>query len=236
LLAELKHDHIVRDSNFSGAGNQLATACEDGTVTIWDAQSGEPLSVPLKHSAKVHSVSFGPDGTLVATGCDNGMVSVWNWREGVRVCPDLVHTTGVYSARFSNDGRLLVTAAEGELRFWERFTGKQVSSPRYANINEPLLAINRSVQVAVASSSHAGAIRAPGLSSVFNLRELAALDGFRIARTKLSAFAEVLSGRRVELGGSTALTSDEWWQRWESVMEHQGLEHGSNDGVRSPDR
>jgi WD40 repeat protein len=217
LLAELKHDHMVRDANFSSSGERLVTASEDGTVTIWDAQSGKPLGAPLEHPAKVHSVDFGPEGKLVATGCDNGMASVWNWRLGVRVCPDLEHTTGgVYSACFSMDGRLLITAAEGELRFWERFTGKQVSSPRYANMNAPSLVINSSAQVAVASSSHAGAIRAPNLSSVFNLREVAVLDGFGIHPAELSTLAEVVSGRRVELGGSTALTSDEWWQRWDS--------------------
>jgi WD40 repeat protein len=218
LLAELKHDHIVRDANFSVTGEHLVTACEDGMVTVWDAQSGEPLAAPLKHSAKVHSVNFGPEGILVASGCDNGMASVWDWRQGARVCPDLVHTTGVYSVCFSADGRLLITAAEGELRFWERFTGRQVSSPRFVSMNEPLLVMNRSSQVAITSSSHAGAIQAPNLSSVFNLREVDVLNGFGVHSDELRALAEVLSGRRVELGGSTALTSDEWWERWESVI------------------
>jgi WD40 repeat protein len=223
LLAELKHDHMVRDANFSNTGNHIVTACEDGTVTIWDARSGKPLGVPLKHPARVHSAIFGPECKLVATGCDNGMASVWDWRRAVRVCPDLEHPSGVYSACFSADGRLLITAAEGELRFWERFTGKQVSSPRFANINEPMLVINPQAQVAIVSSSRAGAIRPPNLSSVFKLRELRALDGFGVNPNELRILAEVVSGLRVELGGSTALTSDQWWQCWESMIEGQDL-------------
>jgi hypothetical protein len=222
LLAELKHDHVVRDAKFSAAGDYLVTACDDGKVIIWDAQSGESLGATLEHPAEVHSADFGPEGRLVVTGCGNGMVNVWNWRQGVRVCPDLAHTTGVYSACFSGDGRLLITAAEGEVRFWERFTGKQVSSPRYGNIDEPLLLVNCSAQVAVASSSHAGAIQVPSLGSIFHLHELDTLEGFGIHSDDLRALGEAVSGRRVELGGSTALTSDEWWQRWESVIEHRG--------------
>jgi WD40 repeat protein len=228
LLAELKHDHIVRDANFSAKSDYLVTACEDCAVTIWDAQSGEPLTAPLKHPATVHSANFGPEGKLLAAGCDNGVVSVWNWRQGVRVCPDLVHTTGVYSACFGADGRLLITAAEGEVRFWERFTGQQVSSPRHANMNAPSLVINRKAQVAVASSSRGGAMHVPNLGYVFNLHELDELDVFGIRSDDLRTLAEVVSGRRVELGGSTALTTEVWWQRWESVIEYGALKHGSN--------
>jgi hypothetical protein len=87
-------------------------------------------------------------------------------------------------------------------------------------MNEPLLALNRRTRVAVAVSSRSGALEAPSLGTVFKLHELDALDGVRLDAKQLRIFAEVLAGRHIEHGGSTALTSDQWWQRWESVTEY----------------
>jgi WD40 repeat protein len=218
LLGELKHKNYVLDANFSTAGDYLVTACEDGIVNIWDARSCKAIGTPLKHPGKVNSATFDPSGEFIATVCSNRMVSVWDWRHSKRVCPDLEHTSNVYSASFNVDGKLLITAADNKVRFWERFTGRQVSSPRVVNTFTTLLVMNRKSQVAVVSSSRQSSVEPPRLASVYHTHELAPLDGLGFPSENLRTLAEIVSGRRIENGGSTALTSDQWWGRWE--MSH----------------
>ena len=52
---------------FSADGKQVAVACEDSAVRLYDAQSGEPLKTMSIHNGPVSEVAFSQDGKRIAT-------------------------------------------------------------------------------------------------------------------------------------------------------------------------
>ena len=57
---------------------QLAVAREDGAVTVFDAELGEPVVSLLGAQAAVESIDFSPDGRQLVAGAADGGVTIWN--------------------------------------------------------------------------------------------------------------------------------------------------------------
>ncbi|KFE71348.1 WD40 repeat domain-containing serine/threonine protein kinase [Hyalangium minutum] len=81
----LGHTHIVISWAFSPEGERLASASVDGTVRLWDLQTGE--SRPLQgHEGPVIRVAFSRDGRQVLSAGHDGTVRVW--RDDLPLEPD----------------------------------------------------------------------------------------------------------------------------------------------------
>ena len=79
---------------FSPDGSILASANSDGTVILWDAQTGDLLHKLEGHTQSVTSVSFSPDGRQLASGSwDNG-VFLWDVSSMLPIAPTAVEPRG----------------------------------------------------------------------------------------------------------------------------------------------
>ena len=67
---------------FSPDGNRLVSSSEDGTIKIWDAQTGQQLLTLKGHVAWVWSVAFSPDGKRIVSGSEDGTLKVWDTETG----------------------------------------------------------------------------------------------------------------------------------------------------------
>jgi WD40 repeat protein/serine/threonine protein kinase len=121
VLPPLHHDSAVFCAVFSPGGERIASASQDGKVTIWDAQSGQQLVQFRAHEKHARSVAFSPDGRLLATSSWDKTVKIWDVQTlaGERN-PSPLHTLhhhgGVWSVVFSPDGKRLASAGDRKVR------------------------------------------------------------------------------------------------------------------------
>jgi WD40 repeat protein len=63
---------------FSRDGRLLASAGRDGTVRLWDPESGRQQARLTGHTGTVATVAFSPDGRLLASACSDGTIRLWD--------------------------------------------------------------------------------------------------------------------------------------------------------------
>jgi len=131
------------DVAFSPDAKTLATVNADGSVWLWEADSGEAIKKLGTHTAGVSSVAFNHDGTLLASaglwsGCSigkpcspddmKGEIYLWDVESGERQAVIHAHVGGVWDIAFSPDGQMLATTAYDDnfVNLWDAETGESL--------------------------------------------------------------------------------------------------------------
>jgi WD40 repeat protein len=112
-----KHKVRITAIEYSSDGAAVVTASLDGTVRLWNAETGEDRHV-FEHSAPVESAAFSPDGRFVASASRDNTISLWNAETGARL--GSVPTTAIPNmVDFHPDGRLAAGLRDGRLLIFE---------------------------------------------------------------------------------------------------------------------
>uniref|UniRef100_A0A8C9YX51 Apoptotic protease-activating factor 1 n=1 Tax=Sander lucioperca TaxID=283035 RepID=A0A8C9YX51_SANLU len=91
----------------------------DGTVKMWDIESGEKLQDIQAHRGAILSCHVSPDGCLFATTSADKTAKLWQCESWQCVHTLSGHQDCVRSCRFSWDSRCLATGDDnGEIRLW----------------------------------------------------------------------------------------------------------------------
>ncbi|XP_056132484.1 apoptotic protease-activating factor 1 [Lampris incognitus] len=103
----------------SSSNTHLLSWSFDGTLKVWDMESGEKLHDIEGHQEAILGCHISPDGRLFATTSADRTAKVWRCES--RQCVHLLsgHQACVRSCRFSWDSRRLATGDDnGEIRLW----------------------------------------------------------------------------------------------------------------------
>jgi DNA-binding SARP family transcriptional activator/WD40 repeat protein len=120
---------------WSADGGRLARTDVDGTVTMWDSATWEPIATPPfgQAAGEAMAVSYSPDGRYVATVAEDGVVSLRDPDDG-NVISTLSAARNIVSLVdgspwFDADGSAMLTTFDGAVRLWDVASGVQIGDP-----------------------------------------------------------------------------------------------------------
>ena len=104
--------------SFSGDGQALATASDEGRCRLWDTATGRERLKTHDWPEWFTNAAFQPDGRTLAL-VDRDSVRLWNTRTGQSSTITPGHSLhGLRGARFSPDGQVLATFDDESVKLW----------------------------------------------------------------------------------------------------------------------
>ncbi|WP_407882752.1 WD40 repeat domain-containing protein, partial [Scytonema sp. NUACC26] len=120
------HTAAVRAIAISQDGITLASGGDDGTVKLWNFQTGRLLSSLSGHSTGVKSIAISPNGRTVVSGGVDGTVKLWDLQTGRLLRTLNGHKGGVTGLAIASNGRTLATGSLDIVKVWDLANGKQL--------------------------------------------------------------------------------------------------------------
>ena len=125
----LMHKDCVESAQFSPNGKLIASASDDNTLCIWDAENGNRLTRLKGHNDSVSYVAFSSDGSRIVSASDDGTIRNWDVKSGSCLQILIGHEDSVWSASFSPDGTSIVSASvDNTIRIWNAATGNCIKT------------------------------------------------------------------------------------------------------------
>ncbi|KAG8709822.1 hypothetical protein FRC11_005179, partial [Ceratobasidium sp. 423] len=117
------HSHVIQSLAISPDGSRIITGYSDGSLGIWDKQTGARVGELLVgHTDMVACVVFSPSGHLAASSSHDTTVRVWDIVGG-RQMPNPVlagHSGSVNTIAFSPDGLVIASGSSDKtIRLWD---------------------------------------------------------------------------------------------------------------------
>lgn len=76
------HTAPVNQTLFSPDGKWIATASDDQTIRLWNAEDGKIVRTLQGHSARVNQIAFSPDGKWLVSAADDNSLRRWQVDDG----------------------------------------------------------------------------------------------------------------------------------------------------------
>lgn len=116
------HTAPVTGIIFWAENSHVASSSLDGTIRIWNLNTGDQPTVVMEAGLPVRALAMSPNEGTIAAAHDDGSISLWSPQTGTRLQTlSGGHPLGsaVNALAFSPDGSLLASAGEGgEVMVW----------------------------------------------------------------------------------------------------------------------
>ena len=137
------HGNVVYHVAWSPDGKRIASASHDGTVQIWDANTGNNIQTYTGHrDSAVYNLDWSQKTGFIASCGSDGSVQVWNPNitdatiDTPRVIFKLIPIAAVWGVSWSPDGRSIASSYEGpsdNIKVWNvtQQSTAQITSPMF---------------------------------------------------------------------------------------------------------
>ncbi len=144
------HTGRVTAIDFPEDGSFLASCSFDGTVRLWNIDTGEQTAVFTGHRSSIENIAVSPDGkTVVSGGTWDTTIILWDVETGRQIkrhskyrdnlfrrlkiyldkSTTLSDSNAIEALAFSPDGKAFASGhRDGTLRLWEAETGRKLST------------------------------------------------------------------------------------------------------------
>ena len=121
------HDWSISGVAISPDGGRAITGSIDGTLKLWDINSGRLLRNWLGHERGAYGVAFTADGRHAVTGSGDYTIKLWDLDTGKEIRRFDGHSGTVYALVISDDGkRILSGSLDGTARLWDFASGNEI--------------------------------------------------------------------------------------------------------------
>lgn len=101
-------------------GKTLASGNKDGTIKLWDVETGKNTATLKGHIDNVSSVAFSPDGKTLASGSVDKTIKLWELATGKNTATLNGHNGEVDSIAFSPSGKTLASGSKDRtIKLWD---------------------------------------------------------------------------------------------------------------------
>ncbi len=119
-IREEDQNRFVYSVAYSSNGKYIACGAMNGTVVLFDAESGKLLGQCDGHKLPVRSICFSPDSKCLYTASDDGFIHIYDVNSKQLIDSLSGHNSWVLSIAASPDGNSLVSgSADKSVMLWD---------------------------------------------------------------------------------------------------------------------
>ena len=127
----LPYRDVVLTVAFSSDSQLVAGGSANGTIQVWDANTGDRIYLFTEHTKPVEEVVFSPDRKKLVSASIDQTVKIWSLvGVGGQLDSTISHNSPVYTVSYLSNGDSLVTgSADRLIRIWNTQTNTEQQSP-----------------------------------------------------------------------------------------------------------